>query len=311
MIDNPIAKIPISGSITYMIEYEDDFKGYWAGNGPAYYTGVYAIGERIFTYKDGVLSFGTGGSKEFEDYESIAKDTTTSKDSIIKSINEVDLSYNDVGKKYLLTDTGEVYLATFTNKSDLKESDIQYKKLEDIKDKVVDIKLLHTGHAIVICTLSDGTELYIHELNGEYKGAYKYYPFINGYNYADNRHTELNEYGLVVTTQGISFYEDKVSVWYEDLTDRDISHGTGMEKPHVIFNIEGTYDVSGDIVTFKFDKCICKEPEAKEYSINGEVQLRYDGHSFEVVKWTKDPEEELLDYNEVLRKSYVYDFVTT
>ena len=56
--------LPIMGYVTFMIEYKEPVSagGSWAGNGPDFIYGNYAIGSREFDYNNGIFTTNTGGT---------------------------------------------------------------------------------------------------------------------------------------------------------------------------------------------------------------------------------------------------------
>ncbi len=273
MMDNPIASMPVYGKITFMIEYDKDFKGSWAGNGPAYYTGRYAIGERLFTYENGELTFATGGGKGYEEYENIVKEITISKDLKIKQIKEIDASYNEVGKKYILTDAGEVYIATFNNLDTDPNRNVYYIKVEKFPDKVVDIRYEHNG-GLVICTLKNGNKVFF-TYNGEvFDGIYKYYSFLDGgYSFINS------DNGMI-----LNFANDtKLSIY--------------MKFGESSFRVDGTYTNNDNRLTCKLTKCFLEE-DKREIDIDGELIIDYapDNWRFNTISWEYNPLSDTPSY---------------
>ena len=259
MANNPEAKFPIYGSITFMIEYEKDFEGSWAGNGPAYYTGRYAIGDRIFTYENGVLSFGTGGSKEYEEYKNLRTEKT-----IGKIIDKIDASTIEDEVYYLLTDKGELYFSC-TEKADKINDDYQYTKLDGIPGFVTDFWLDYND-GFIICKLKNGEIVYLENRKGKYTYVHKYYPFIS----VEYPFVKYSKEGKDL----VLYFTDDKKLYFED--------GLGEENT---FKINGSYMVSENVVTCKLESV--ELMDGRVSTIDGILVLKFDESKwkFNVLDW--------------------------
>ncbi len=282
LIDNPKSKIPINGNITFMIEYDKDFEGAWAGNGPAYYTGRYAIGSLMFKYEDGVLSFGTGGSKEYEEY-----DIVKTEESIGNIINKIDNSTDKKEIFYLLTSNGEVYRSCI-EKSDKNNVVPQYTKLKNIPDMVTGLKLEFNG-GLVICELKNGETVYFKDIDGEYSGIHKYYSFLDG-GYPFENYKENGK---------------DIFIYFLDDNKLFIVDGLGNSNT---YRINGNYIVSEKIVICKLNSCTLQD--GRRISMDGVLTLKYneDHWKFQVLDWEYNTSNEVPSYAD----AYFYeDFIKT
>ena len=211
------------------------------------------------------------------------KEIIINKDLTIKQIKEIDASYNEVGKKYILTDDGNVYIATFNNLDTNLNKTIQYKKVENIPGKVVDIRFEFNG-GLVICTLENGNKVYFTNNGGVFKGIYNYYSFLDGGYPFINRANDMSIYFANDTEVSIYVKQDKVS-----------------------FRIYGTYQNNDNRLICKFTRCSTEE-DKREIEIDGELIIDYHSEDwkFIAVSWKYNPTSEKSSYYDAY---FIADFI--